>query len=554
MEKDFKKKVIKPLCIYSLAFSMLLPSLTGVVEAASDLKESNTEKIVAKIAEKKKEVQEDKTEVKEAKKEVKETKAEVKEEKTKPEAKKDLEDILTEDEIQEIRTRANSLENSYFFNGNMIEELKAELRKAKVDPSVNYQEAKARLINEAIIKNTPVQKALGEDRAAPKSPKVNPMFLGNTEITGSVTMGKNQRKNKKIDITITVTVNRKAGGNEVKTVVVPYTQKSQDWSVTLDSPLVDGDTVTVTQAYGGETSNPGDPIVPEMAMKDKYKDTLKMPTGEIWIEQISSNIVNDDEQAEAIEMLKKANPDIANDIDFDPKSKKPKTKFSIDGTEHAYYEVTYTDGSTSGKIEAPNLKIKQVKDHSRGATLGSITIVDNVIKGQLAGEGPFDGIKVQLIIPLNDAVKDSYCDGGKCLTDKDTPNPVDATVNGTTGEFTYIIPNPDLKLNQAIGVTVKEPHKFKSCSKTTVIAPIPKKTEVRDPRKLTAEDKKAIDAAIRTAYTVNGVSKLPKGNPDRDGVPAVIQIDDSGNAKIFSPNDVAGDWDPNNDYKFFRKK
>lgn len=180
------------------------------------------------------------------------------------------EDILTEDEIQEIRTRANNLENSYFFNGNMVEELKAELRKAKADPSVNYEEAKARLINEAIIKNTPAQKAPGEDRAAPNSPNINPMFLGDTEITGSVTMGSNKRKRKKIDITITVTVNRQAGGNEVKTVVVPYTKTSQNWSVTLDNPLVDGDKVTVTQAYGGETSDPGEPIVPKRAMKDKY--------------------------------------------------------------------------------------------------------------------------------------------------------------------------------------------------------------------------------------------------------------------------------------------
>ena len=227
-----------------------------------------------------------------------------------------------------------------------------------------------------------------------------------------------------------------------------------------------------------------------------------------------------------------------------------KTKFSIDGTNHAYYEVTYTDGSTSGKVEAPNLKIKQVEEYSRGATLDSITVVDNVIKGQLAGDGPFDGIKVQIILKLSDAVKDSYCDGGKCSTDKDTSKPVDATVNGKTGEFTYTIPNPDLKLDQAIGVTVKEPHKFKSCSKTTVKPAKVGKTEVRDPRKLTDPEKKAIDTAIRKTYTVIGESKLPTGNPDRDGLPAVIQIDDSGNAKIFSPNDVAGTWDPNNDYAF----
>lgn len=76
-----------------------------------------------------------------------------------------VEELLTDEEIQDIRNRTNSLENDYFFNGNMVEELKAELRKAKADPSVNYEEAKARLIKEAIIKNTPAQKSPGEDRA-----------------------------------------------------------------------------------------------------------------------------------------------------------------------------------------------------------------------------------------------------------------------------------------------------------------------------------------------------------------------------------------------------
>ena len=43
----------------------------------------------------------------------------------------DVEDILTYDEIQAIRDRANSLENDYFFNGNMVEVFNLYLRKAK---------------------------------------------------------------------------------------------------------------------------------------------------------------------------------------------------------------------------------------------------------------------------------------------------------------------------------------------------------------------------------------------------------------------------------------
>ena len=375
-----------------------------------------------------------------------------------------------------------------------------------------------------------------------KAPTIDPVFYEATTISGK-NLAK-ARVNKKLVIA-TVHVTLKGEDGTVKATLTDTPTKGTTWKVDLPGgvKVEKGDTVTVYQQIGEDKSTE----VTATAQPSKASTvTLKMPTGEIWIEQTSSNQVNDDEQAEAIEMLKQANPDIANDIDIDPKSKKPKIKFSIDGTEHAYYEVTYTDGSTSGKVEAPNLKIQQVTEHSRGATLGSITIVDNVIKGQLAGEGPFDGIKVQLILKLSDAVKDSYCDGGNCLTDKDTSDPVDATVDGTTGGFTYTIPNPDLKLDQAIGVTVKEPHKFKSCSKTTVKPVIPEKTEVKDPRKLTAKDKKAIDAAIRTAYTVDGVSKLPNGSEYEGGVPAVIQFDDSGNVKIFSGGDVKGDWDWNN--------
>lgn len=88
----------------------------------------------------------------------------IKEEKADSNLENKVEELLTADEIQAIRDRANSLENDYFFNDKMVEELKAELRKAKADPSVNYEETKARLIEEAIIKNTPTQKAPGEVR------------------------------------------------------------------------------------------------------------------------------------------------------------------------------------------------------------------------------------------------------------------------------------------------------------------------------------------------------------------------------------------------------
>ncbi|MDU5503896.1 MAG: InlB B-repeat-containing protein, partial [Anaerococcus vaginalis] len=461
------------------------------------------------------------------------------------------EELLTADEIQEIRNRTNNLENSYFFNGNMVEELKAELRKAKADPSVNYEEAKASLINEAIIKHTPAQKAPGEDRAAPKSPKVNPMFLGNTEITGSVTMGKNQRKIKKIDITITVTVNRKAGGTEVKNVVVPHTQTSQDWSVTLDSPLVEGDTVTVTQAYGGETSDAGDPIVPEKAMKDKYKDTLKMPTGEIWIEQYVANIVNEEEKAEALDLLKKANPTIANDISS--------VDFVIEGvgTKTASYTVTYKDNSQTEKILAPKLTVKEVTEYSAATNVEKLVVTDTKITGKLVpqkkvGEDKFEpdpngkiaeGTKVIAILnPSGNDGSANYCTTGKCSTDKNSSTIGEATVN-SDGTFEINVPN-GFDYKQEVGLTVKEPHKFKACNSTTVEYVIPK-VLVRDPKKLTDEEKKTIEDEIRKANTIvkgdgSKISKLPDWTVNN--IPAYIDIDKDGNVKIINPAEVDGDW------------
>lgn len=151
---------------------------------------------------------------------------------------------------------------------------------------------------------------------------------------------------------------------------------------------------------------------------------------------------------------------------------------------------------------------------------------------------------------VGDANKETFCNENKCTVDKNSSTPVDVTLQND-GTFSYTLQaGESLELKQIVGVSVKEPNKFVSCSTTTVKPVTVGKTEVKDPKKLTAEDKKAIDAAIRKAYTVNGVSKLPNGIGDWDGVQAVIQIDDSGNAKIFRGNDVAGDWDPNNDYKF----
>ena len=131
-------------------------------------------------------------------------------------------------------------------------------------------------------------------RAAQK-PSVNPVGAGDETISGKLTMGANQRRKRKIDFTIYVTVNRKAGGTEEKTVTIPYTKSSQDWTVTLGlgSELAEGDKVTVTQEAGGEISK-GVVREAKKSLSDQHKDELKMPSGEIWLENPDANLVNKD--------------------------------------------------------------------------------------------------------------------------------------------------------------------------------------------------------------------------------------------------------------------
>lgn len=377
--------------------------------------------------------------------------------------------------------------------------------------------------------------------AAVKAPTVNPVLYDDTTISGG-NLAKARVNKKPVIATVHVTVKDK-NGNEKATLSVTPTSGTT-WKVDLPQgkKVEEGDTVTVYQQIGEDKS----PEVNATAQPSKASTvTLTMPTGEIWVEEYTANVLNADEKAEAIDLLKKANPTIAKDI--------KSVEFQITGinpNKVASYVVTYTDNSKTGEIQAPGLTIKPVTETSRSPEIGSITMVDNVVKGKLPGPGPFDGIKVQLIVNVNKAKSDQYINDNKCKLDKDSSDPIGVTLKDD-GSFSYTLRETDsLTLDQIVGVSVKEPHKFVSCS-TTIVKPVKvEKIKVIDPRKVTAKDKEAIDAAIREAYIVNGESKLPNGTGDWDGVPAVIQIDDSGNVKIFSGNDVKGAFDPNNDYKF----
>ena len=373
-----------------------------------------------------------------------------------------------------------------------------------------------------------------------EAPTINKVYYDATSISGGNlhrgTIGGKQARG-----TVHVTLKDSSGNVKASVSVTPKSGKT--WTVNLSDgvTIAEGDTVTAYQEFDGQSS-PVTTANAEPSLAYKHKNDLKMPTGEIWIEQTSSNQVNDDEQAEAIEMLKKANPDIAKDFDFGPK----KTKFSIDGTDHAYYEITYTDGSSSGKIEATGLKIKTVTETSAAPTIEKVQVTDGQIIVTFANEVA-EGTKFYFVSNFTDGEESGFCENGSCKVDKSTSKEMSEAVSIEGKKVTFPINDKvnDLKLGKEFGIVVKEPHKFRSCAKSEPVVTTPAKVEVRDPKKLTDKEKEAIDAAIRKANTVNNVSKLPDGTGDKDGTPAFIEFDKDGNTRIISPNNVEVKWDEN---------
>ncbi|MFP7665832.1 MAG: InlB B-repeat-containing protein [Corynebacterium pyruviciproducens] len=382
-------------------------------------------------------------------------------------------------------------------------------------------------------------------QSALKPPTINPVYYDATTISGR-DIERRRVGGKTVRSTVCVTLKH---GNVVKFSGCDTPKSGTTWKVDLPAgvTVAAGDTVTAYQTLDKDTSSEVTANA-EPSKAFSNKNTIQMPVGEIWIEDTSSNLVNTEEQEEALRLVKEANPAIADDI----KSVELKIYGNSD-PKKARINVTFTDGSTLGEIEAPKLIVKQVTETSTGTEIKRITVVDNVIKGKLQGEGPFKDIKVQIILKVSPEEKDKYTNASKCTTDKNSSKPVEVTVDGTTGEFTYTIPKWErIESGQFVGVTVKEKNKFVSCGTTTVTAPTPTKTGVRDPKRLTDADKQAIDKAIRDSYTTtSGESKLPNGTGDVEGVSAFIEFDKDGNARIISPNDVVVNW-VNNEPEFVK--
>lgn len=356
-------------------------------------------------------------------------------------------------------------------------------------------------------------------------PTINKVFYGATTISGAGVQrarvgGKLVRGEIHVEL-----------GNNLKikaSSVIKPSGTSWKWVLPENVKVEFGDFVKVYQTFNGSNSETVT-INAEPSMNYNHKSDLRMPSGEIWIEQTSSNIVSEDERAEAIEMLKKSNPSIENDFNY------KETEFSIDGTKHAYYEITYTDGSVSEKIEAINLAIKQVTETSQTPNVKQALVTDTEIVITF-DENIKKGTKIGIIGTFTDGDDKLFCPGN-CKVNKTTVTWI--TVDTEVNTVTYTVADNFFRFGKEFGIIVKEYRKFASCIKTAPKLKTPK-VGVKDPRKITDEEKNKIADTIREANkTANGASKLPNGTSyDVMGIPAFIEVSDDGMVRVISPNDV----------------
>ena len=141
-------------------------------------------------------------------------------------------------------------------------------------------------------------------KAGVKKPIIKPVSIGATKVTGGNLEGKNKRERFNANCIIHVTV-KDVDGREIETSTVSIAPKGgSTWEVQLQNELKKGYTVYAKQEFNGEFSDEASVTVKKL-LADEYNDKLTMPTGEIWVEQYVANILNDDEKAEALDLLKK---------------------------------------------------------------------------------------------------------------------------------------------------------------------------------------------------------------------------------------------------------
>ena len=467
----------------------------------------------------------------------------IKDEETNSNLENKDEELLTADEIQAIRIRANSLEKSYFFNDNMIEELKAELRKAKADPSINYDQAKARLIDEAILKNTPENEAPGEVRAeSVRKPTIGAVSIGDTVVSGKGLVGRKQRERVGAVCKIHVTIK---DSNDVVVETAEFSigpkERGSEWSVTLKNPIQKGYKVIAQQEFNGSFSEEVTSEV-KAQISDSYKGKLTMP--EIRVKSEDLHVIEADAVEDIINAFRVANKEKLADGKTLEENLATKNPIDVAGDGKSI-TVNFSDGSYLTLDVSKEVIVEKITEISTAPQINDLKVVDNKITGKvdLSKVQNLERLRVK-IIELGSNGSDNFCTDKGCTIDKNSQELGEAKVDPNTGEFSFDLDNNKLVLGKDIGVVVKEYQKKNNCS-TVQPSLVQPEVYVKDPKNLKDDDKKAIDEAIRKANSINNKSKLPDGTgylKDK----AFIEFDKEGNVRIISPNDVVVTWDNGN--------
>lgn len=322
--------------------------------------------------------------------------------------------------------------------------------------------------------------------------------------------------------TFSITSKKPLAKDQVIYLVVKQ-EKRNDGKWEPDPDFLDSDPLDVTVAASDA---------------DDFDNQIIIPDDEFLVED--SFVLNDNEKAEIFEAFKKKNPAYANKMKGINIDKPANNSCNV--------SIIYEDDSVG---QAKTIKLTKITERSAEPQIDQVYVADDTITIKFASPVT-EGTKVTFVTYFRNNDENNFDPGEGCtckISSKTTSTEFGGNISGNS--YTFNVGDADLELNKDFGIIVKEPKKLASCTKSQPVLRTPVKTKVRDPRKLTDEDKEKIRNAIRSANTTkNGKSKLPdlfQGKP----YPAIIEFDKDGNVTIISPNDVVVDsWDSNFDPVF----
>ena len=425
------------------------------------------------------------------------------------------EDLLTEEEIKEIKDRALNLgDNKYVFTSYRVDELKERLRKIKAENPDNFAQLKKEAIDKAIIEFIPASR--GEEREI--KTLVAPSITGTLE-AGDKSISVKFDKNKdavtinKLDGDFYAYVNVNGIDNIIKlkyitrsfniklttglkvdkqvSVKIVVTEKNNNRKILGESPY--SNKVTVAKKPDPMDQTYKDIVIPKTTV---YVNSNAGGTADYEIKKaiIAAN--------KNIEAYKNIGDDLKK-VTYKAATQKATLKFR---------------DKKELEIDVSSITVADVVA-SKDAVVNKVTVGDTTITGKLDPYIP--GTKVNIY-----------------LTDGEVkPNDAIQITVDNEGNFTYQVPaDKQDKIGKVLkGFKIETiepgPGKKESVKLHRVQPKAPDKTDVRDPKNLTETEKGEIEKKIRDKNSSNDQSLLPDGTGFNTGKSARI-IFENGNVII----------------------